>query len=325
MINLQKLRDNELLAKLKTLVSQERELTTLILRHLEEVERRRLYCPQYSSLFEYATLELGYAPASAQRRISAMRTVKIIPEVEEKISSGALTLTHVAQAAKFFQAEAKNDKPLSNPEKLAILVQLEGKSTREAERELVSRSSNPQAFLQQESIRPVTETHSKVTFVAEQALLEDLEKVKALLSHKFPHLTTAELIAEMAKIALAKLESDKFAKREKSKTVEIEERSVSGSCAGSTATGDDSSKQNRYISADVKRAVYQRDGLQCTFIDESSGRRCISRHQLEFDHYQVPFASGGKNDKENLVIRCKAHNLWSATRIFGEKTRKYLK
>lgn len=178
-LDLKQLKDEELLKKLKSLAAQERELTTVILHHLQEVEVRRLFAKRgFSSLFEYCTLELGYSAASAQRRIASMRLLRAIPEMEEKIATGALNLSNVAQAAKFFQHEAKSNKPLSVDDQKKILQDLEGKSTREAERELAGKSSNPQAFLNHDRIKPITKTHSEIRFVAEQPLLDDLEKIK---------------------------------------------------------------------------------------------------------------------------------------------------
>ena len=61
MKQLQTLSDSELLLQTRSLVSRERALTTELLAHLREVERRRLYAEQgYSSLFDYVRRGLGY-------------------------------------------------------------------------------------------------------------------------------------------------------------------------------------------------------------------------------------------------------------------------
>ena len=43
----------------------------------------------------------------------------------------------------------------------------------------------------------------------------------------------------------------------------------------------DTSPSSRYIPAPVRRAVSERDGNQCTFMD-ARGRRCTERKQLQF-------------------------------------------
>ena len=85
-MRLTKLNDRDLHLKLKSLVSSERELLTTILRHLREIERRKLYCDfGCSSLFEYATSQLAYSEAEAFRRIQAMRLLKTTQSVGKKI------------------------------------------------------------------------------------------------------------------------------------------------------------------------------------------------------------------------------------------------
>jgi hypothetical protein len=57
----------------------------------------------------------------------------------------------------------------------------------------------------------------------------------------------------------------------------------------------------------VKRAVWQRDGGSCSFVDPDSGRRCGSRFLLEIDHI-VPYAARGTHDASNLRVYCGAHH-----------------
>ncbi|MFZ4403157.1 MAG: hypothetical protein ACOYOK_03565, partial [Pseudobdellovibrionaceae bacterium] len=96
---LQNLPSEVLHNKLMELTSRERKLTTHILWHLAEVDRRKLYLQMaYPSFFEYLVRGLGYAPASAQRRIDAARLLAQLPQnesqqVAEKIEAGDLNLT----------------------------------------------------------------------------------------------------------------------------------------------------------------------------------------------------------------------------------------
>jgi hypothetical protein len=75
----------------------------------------------YPSLFEFCLKELSYSEGSAQRRISAMRLLKSLPEIEPKIISGELSLSVVSQAQTFFRAQEKEQKPLDKNEKLDLL------------------------------------------------------------------------------------------------------------------------------------------------------------------------------------------------------------
>ena len=72
---------------------------------------------------------------------------------------------------------------------------------------------------------------------------------------------------------------------------------------------------SRHIPTAVRRAVWERDGEQCTFIGEG-GERCSERGFLEFDHRHA-HADGGPATVENLRIRCRAHNQYAADLRFG--------
>src|SRR5437868_12891 len=105
-MNLRATSDKSLLENLHRLVRNEREVTLQILHHLREVERRSLYAKlSYSSLFEYCTQELKYSAGNAHRRISSMRLLKELPELEAKIENGTLNLSVLAQAQSFFKQE----------------------------------------------------------------------------------------------------------------------------------------------------------------------------------------------------------------------------
>ena len=76
-------------------------------------------------------------------------------------------------------------------------------------------------------------------------------------------------------------------------------------------------QRSRHVPAAVRRAVFTRDGGQCTFVDPS-GRRCEQRLFLEFDHGEA-FAVGGPTTVDNLRLRCRAHNAREAEKLFGQK------
>src|SRR5262249_26496547 len=77
------------------------------------------------------------------------------------------------------------------------------------------------------------------------------------------------------------------------------------------------SSNPRYVPAEVKRTVIERDQGQCTFV-APSGHRCEARAGLEFDHV-TPVASGGKAVAANLRLRCRAHNQLEAEPRFGRE------
>src|SRR3990167_11479805 len=83
--NIQILTNAELVQKLNLLVKEERKLSMEILRYLREVETRRLYAKMgYGSIYEFCIKELKYSEGAAHRRISSMRLLKELPQVDRK-------------------------------------------------------------------------------------------------------------------------------------------------------------------------------------------------------------------------------------------------
>jgi hypothetical protein len=79
----------------------------------------------------------------------------------------------------------------------------------------------------------------------------------------------------------------------------------------------DTSASSRYIPAAVRRAVRERDGNRCTFVDTQGGR-CSERDRLEF-HQLEPFGRGGDHSPENIRLACPAHNRYLAERDYGKE------
>lgn len=84
---------------------------------------------------------------------------------------------------------------------------------------------------------------------------------------------------------------------------------VSAAAAAGAATG------SRYIPAEVRRAVWQRDQGCCAFMT-ANGERCGERAGLEFDHIR-PHADGGRVDVNNIRLLCRQHNQYEARQFFG--------
>ncbi len=94
------LTDDDLLSRLEHLRCREREITIEILRHLNEVERRKLHLKLgYSSLFVFCTEKLGYSESAAGRRIQAARCLRRFCVVEQMLENDELSLSTVSLIA----------------------------------------------------------------------------------------------------------------------------------------------------------------------------------------------------------------------------------
>lgn len=75
---------------------------------------------------------------------------------------------------------------------------------------------------------------------------------------------------------------------------------------------------SRHIPNATRRAVLERDGLQCTW-QAPDGTRCNSQAWLEHDHI-IPRGQGGTHHRTNGRILCRAHNRLAAELTYGQAT-----
>jgi len=92
-------------------VAEERKSQLRVLHLLREVETDGHYLEMgFPTLFEFATRSLGYSAGAAHRRIQSMRLLRTIPEMEEKIEDGSLSLCVAAKTQSFFRNEDQKRK-----------------------------------------------------------------------------------------------------------------------------------------------------------------------------------------------------------------------
>lgn len=205
-MNLKHLTDEVLLKDTKVLVSKEREVTVKILHHLKEIDRRKLFSEfKYQSLHEYCTKELKYSEASAQRRITAARILKEIPEVEHKISSGRISLINLSNAVRFMrQNDIKNVL-----EKKRILSEIENLSKSQCDQKLFEITGRE---------RPKTTT---ITILDETFV--QLQKVRDLLGGYW---NNDELLQKIISDEILKIEKEKFKTSSKDSPPPVEVKRV---------------------------------------------------------------------------------------------------
>ncbi|OFZ14494.1 MAG: hypothetical protein A2Z20_00725 [Bdellovibrionales bacterium RBG_16_40_8] len=320
--SIRKSTDDELINRTNKIISEERQITAELLLYLREIERRMLYAKMgYPSIYELLTKHFNYSGGAAYRRISAMRLIQDVPEVEEKVKSGALSLTTAAKMQTFFR-EMKFEKKLEmkNSEKKKFIEQVENLSTQDVDKLL--RQIAPD-LISKDRVRTLSESHVEIKFIANVELKNKLEYLKNLLSNKMPVAGYKEIIDEASDIAIEKLDPLLRQKLRRANPL------TDSQCVTSKINMlegfkkqieevEGAARQRVVISADLKRKVWARDGGVCSFRRDSDEKICGSRYQLEFDHI-VPIARGGSTSIENLRLLCKAHNIFEAKRIFGEK------
>ena len=329
-MNLKNISNDELLSSTKKLSEDERQFTTKILHHLKEIESRRLHLQMgYSSLFEYAVKELKYSEDSAYRRISAMRLLKNLPEIENKINDGSITLAGAAKIQRFIRAQDKENflikkeifataamldtqvsaqqmdafsiKLETKKDKLTWIETLENKSLQEIEKEIIK--LNPET-LSQEKIRHITEDKFEIKLIIDEELKNQLDQLKNLLSHKNPNMSYQEVIKHTAQIGLKKLNPTHSFQAQKFKNENESQPIVQRNVSGLTRR---LASNSRYVPSTIKQEVYMRDKGCCTYADPKTKRQCTSRHLLQYDH-RYPLSLGGETSVNNLRLLCFQHH-----------------
>lgn len=276
-IALSTLSDEALLQETDRLAACERGATAALISALREIDGRRLYLAEgFSCMFFYCTRRLHLSEQAAYSRIEVARTSRAIPELLESLESGALNLTTSLLLAPHLTRDNQHD----------LIAAAAFKSKREVERMLAGRFGGPDE-----------PAGYKIQFTADQDTYDKLCQAQALMRHENPY----GLIGPIVNKALTLLITD------------IERRRL-GLVGRPRRSAKAQAPQSRHIPAEVRRAVWTRDGGQCAFAGPSG--RCGERGRLEFHHVR-PFAAGGPATVENIELRCRAHNAYEADLAFG--------
>ena len=147
-------------------------------------------------------------------------------------------------------------------------------------------------------VEPLAPQRFAIQVTVGQGTHDKLRRAQDLLGHQVAPGDLEQVLDRALEALLRQLEHAKFAATDKPRAA----RQVSTS-------------GRRHIPAAVKRAVYARDGGQCTFVSES-GHRCEERRDLQYDHVD-PFARGGEATVERMRLLCKPHNQYEAERVYG--------
>ena len=325
--SLQHLPDSALLHELKSLVSQDRQTTALLIAHLGEVDARRLYAPAgYPSMFEYCVRELRFSEDIAYKRIQVARVARQFPVVHGMLADGRLHLTAVVflaphlthdnadelLAAATHRSKAQIEQLLAErfpqpdlPTLVTPVVpppanfRLVPEPVNFGPAENAPSASVPVPATPPASparVAPLAPQRFALQCTVSQETHDKLRHAQELLGHSVPNGDLAQVLDRALDALIAKLERARFARTERPRP-----------CRRS----DDA----RHIPASVKRAVWERDGGRCTFVGQH-GHRCESRTRLEFDHVE-PVATGGHATLKGLRLRCRAHNQHEAERAFG--------
>lgn len=300
-------------------VAQRRQSSAHQLADLAEIDARQLYRERgYSSLHAFCVEHWHFSDDSAYKRIQAARAARQFPVLFLEVQQARLHLTAVRLLAPHLTPDNVSELIAASVHKRSVDIE-----QFLAQRFPLSKSPAPATKIQAIPSRPVglapgqVETPSLLQpsepspsqpslpvppppqrFLIQVAVDKEthdlLRHVQTLLGHAVPSGDVAEVLHRALAAYAVQLEKRKFGAGKKAK-----KRSTGG----------------RKTPADVKHAVWERDGGCCTFVS-SDGHRCGSRELIEFDHVD-PVALGGKSTVERVRLRCRPHNQLEAERVFG--------
>jgi 5-methylcytosine-specific restriction endonuclease McrA len=288
MEELKTLADKDLLRRTADLAHHERKITVELLRHLREVERRQLFLEiGYPSLYDYAIKELRFSEGAAYRRIQAMRLIRDVPSASQRIEQGTLSLTTAAKVQTVLKKTPHEDKE-------KVLRAVEGKTSRETDRELAK--FDPQGS--REFTRWLSPNEVQLTFPLDRPSFQRLQELQSLRSHKDVQKTYKVLVSDLVQLG-----------HEKWNPLQ---RDANSAASSHRVNADPAGKA---MPSALRRAVWTRDQGQCSYKIPGTDRTCGSRDLLQIDHIH-PLALGGKSELANLRLLCAAHNRARAEKTF---------
>ena len=288
-------------------------------------------------MFAYCTEILHLSEAEAYLRIAAARASREHPILLTMLGDSRLHLTGIAKLAPHLTRENRDTllkravhkskrqieelvaEIAPRPDVLAVMRKLPQRRTPQAS--VVPAGTDPMTVSMLELrpdgvapmapastpappavVQPLAPARYKIQFTASAALQAKLERLRALMRSQVPDGDLAAIIEHAVTEKLERLEARRFARTRPHRK--------------ETAYADPS-PSSRHIPAAVRRAVHERDGGQCRYMD-ATGRRCPERDGLEYHHLH-PFGFGGDHSPQNIHLACRTHNAYLAEHDYGRE------
>jgi hypothetical protein len=166
-------------------------------------------------------------------------------------------------------------------------------------------------------VQPLSPGRYKVQFTASAEFHRKLKQLGALMGSKAGDL--AAVIEQAVTEKLERLEARRFAQTSAPRKSPAETGTEASTvpAAPHISASRPIPPASRYLPAAVRRAVRERDGNRCRYLD-GQGRRCPEQNRLEF-HHRHPFGLGGDHSVANIRLMCRAHNDYLADCDYGRE------
>jgi hypothetical protein len=305
-----KLSNQELESQLLHFVRQERKLLHLILLHIREVDKRKLYLEKArASLFDYLVKDLGYSAAAAQRRVEASRLLKDIPVLAEKIQTGSVNLSQIGEFQRAIkQKEQESAGSISTDIKTELLCKIENKTTFETQKILAQELDIQLRPLESKQVQKDESVHLQMTLSKEQYAM--FQECKNLAAHILLQQKDTGMNAVLDVLMKSYLDEHKstsvqepISEQASTQTTEQKPWRVPKPHAISAS---ETVRINKTLTPKTRKIVLNKHQC-CQYKDPETQKICGSRFALEVDHLQPRWA-GGDHQPENLTVLCSSHN-----------------
>jgi hypothetical protein len=301
----------EIISHVKLLVQKEKSLTVQIIDTLLEIDQRKAFLPKQTNMYSFLIEELGYCSGTAMLRLNAVRALKVVPEVREKILDNRLSLNDVAKTQSYInKVNRSTSEPLSTAEQKELFEVAEKATAKDLELALVKKHNEIEKHRAEAAGGTAPEprkVYRKIVVEAEPEVIELIEELKSLLSHKIIDGNLNEILKEALPLAIREIKIKKGLVKRRSALKPSTE--TSSMMAQEVKSPERAKKVTRSIPNRIKRLVWERDQGRCQFRDPLTNKICGSTFQVEFDHLR-PWSFNGEHSVENITTSCKSHNLF---------------
>ncbi|MGE0633025.1 MAG: HNH endonuclease [Pseudobdellovibrionaceae bacterium] len=207
MQTIKKFSDAQLLSSLENFFESERQTTHIILLHLKEIESRKLYADRgYPDMFKMLIIHFHQSETAANQRLQALRLIKAVPVVEEKLKAGEVNLSTLALAQRQITREEKvTGKKVEDSVKAEIIEKISSKTIAQAEVELMTLLPESSKTIEAYE-RRISKDETRVGLTFPDRVMEKLERFKNYIAAANPKMDSVEVIERALDIALEKVD-----------------------------------------------------------------------------------------------------------------------
>jgi 5-methylcytosine-specific restriction endonuclease McrA len=325
--------DREVVCMFTARVVHDNVTTADLLADLGELDARKPCLAEgYASMHTYCIGVHNRSEVVACKRVRAAAAAREFPALFDAVAEGRLDLSGVLLL-----------KPHLSPANAEELIGAASRRTREEiERLLAERFPKPDVPTRVEAIAPAIDLlaagaeasaacglapgpNSMTTTQQAAAVSAPRDRVTPLAPQRFALQVTLDGDAHDDLVQAQALLGREVARGDVSEVVKralhlYVQRLQRRKCAATDRPRHRSRRRSsdpRRVPAAVRRAAWERDGSQCTFVSEQ-GHRCEERSNLELDHVR-PVARGGEATEAKLRLRCRPHNQHAADLTYGRR------